>query len=471
MNLSLSKKQLTAFKLLTQKREDNQISIVFYGGAANSGKSWLMATFLITQCLSFPGIRCALGRSTLKALKSSTLETIKKVLKSLSLKENVDYIINLHNGYLEFNNNTLILDQNGKKIESGKSKIEFLHLAYMPSDPNYDRFGSFEYGIICADEISQIDETCFNVLVSRLRAVPATYQSTFQYAFLGTLNPDYNWVRSKIYEAHLNQQLPNNYSFIQANIHDNKKAEESNILALQSLPSYLRKRLYEGDWDFQDEDNQLFKANKLQEIFSQEELADVNSPLYASIDLAGMGDDQTIIAVWHGFTVIDIKRFSKLDPNFLKMGIKDYLDNFRYTYVDKNKSYIKKIEMKNVIFDANGIGNHIPFDPLFKSSVAYLGTNAAFNNKRFGIKRVECYYYMMVTKFNVKSCVDTNELTAQLLAMKDESNEVNKFKITKKEDVKRKIGKSPDLMDALVMRFHFCSKPSNSFSLLTPNNI
>lgn len=42
-------------------------------------------------------------------------------------------------------------------------------MADIPSDPNFERFGSSEYTIAMVDEVSEISERAVEVLFSRLR--------------------------------------------------------------------------------------------------------------------------------------------------------------------------------------------------------------------------------------------------------------------------------------------------------------
>ena len=58
MKFKPSKKQFEAWKYLF----DDETSFVGYGGAAFSGKSYLMCQWMTALCLAYPGIGCGLGR-------------------------------------------------------------------------------------------------------------------------------------------------------------------------------------------------------------------------------------------------------------------------------------------------------------------------------------------------------------------------------------------------------------------------
>ena len=55
--------------------KDNETKEVLYGGAAGGGKSAFGCLWLIEMCQKYPGSRWLMGRSKLKALKETTLNT------------------------------------------------------------------------------------------------------------------------------------------------------------------------------------------------------------------------------------------------------------------------------------------------------------------------------------------------------------------------------------------------------------
>ena len=70
--------------------KDDKTSEILYGGAAGGGKSALGCLWLIECCQKYPNSRWLMGRSKLKALKETTLNTyhqIKKYVPWLSVVE------------------------------------------------------------------------------------------------------------------------------------------------------------------------------------------------------------------------------------------------------------------------------------------------------------------------------------------------------------------------------------------------
>lgn len=61
---------------------ENLPQLILGGGAAGGGKSYLGSCWLVSSCMRFPDIRAVVARKTLKSLKGSTWNTIKKVCKN-----------------------------------------------------------------------------------------------------------------------------------------------------------------------------------------------------------------------------------------------------------------------------------------------------------------------------------------------------------------------------------------------------
>lgn len=80
--------------------------------------------------------------------------TIRAVIKRWGLIEDVHYRVNNLAGTLTFWNDSIIL---------------MLEMADLPSDPNFERFGSMEATICAVDEVSEIGQKAIEVLFSRLR--------------------------------------------------------------------------------------------------------------------------------------------------------------------------------------------------------------------------------------------------------------------------------------------------------------
>lgn len=200
--------------------------------------SFIGSVWLISSCIRFENVRAVVARKTLKSLKESTWNTIKCILKDWGMKEDVHYKTNNLEGTLTFWNDSVIIMK---------------EMADIPSDPNFERFGSSEYTIAMVDEVSEISEKAVEVLFSRLRW--RTHETFKTSRMLLTTNPTINWVRSRfVQDSHGNKVVPSEgEAYIPFSVFDNP-----NIAFRQTYEAALNKirdqatkeRLLYGNWDF-----------------------------------------------------------------------------------------------------------------------------------------------------------------------------------------------------------------------------
>ena len=216
----------------------NLPQIILGGGAAGGGKSFLGACWLIISCMRFENIRAVVARKTIKSLKESTWNTIKTVLKNWGLKEEVNYRINNLEGTLTFWNDSVIIMK---------------EMVDLPSDPNFERFGSSEYTIAMIDEVSEISEKAVEVLFSRLRwRIHETFKTSRM--FMST-NPTTNWVRSRFVQDENGDKVEcrEGEAYIPFSVFDNPDIafRQTYEAALNKIRDQATKeRLLYGNWDF-----------------------------------------------------------------------------------------------------------------------------------------------------------------------------------------------------------------------------
>ena len=214
--------------------------LILGGGAAGGGKSYLGSCWLVSSCMRFSDIRAVVARKTLKSLKGSTWNTIKKVCKEWGLKEGVHYKINNLDGILIFWNDSVIIMQ---------------EMVDLPSDPNFERFGSSEFTIAFIDEVSEISERAVEVLFSRLRWRTA---ETFKTArMMMSTNPCITWVRSRFVQDDEGNPITcrEGEAYVPFSVFDNPDVQfvQTYVAALNKITDKAtRERLLYGNWDFVD---------------------------------------------------------------------------------------------------------------------------------------------------------------------------------------------------------------------------
>ena len=200
--------------------------------------SFIGSVWLVSSCIRFENIRAVVARKTLKSLKESTWNTIKSILKDWGLKEDINYKINNLEGTLTFWNDSVIIMK---------------EMADIPSDPNFERFGSSEYTIAMVDEVSEISERAVEVLFSRLRW--HTHETFKTPRMLLTTNPTINWVRARFVQDENGERVVcrEGEAYIPFSVFDNPNIAFRQVYeaALNKIRDQATKeRLLYGNWDF-----------------------------------------------------------------------------------------------------------------------------------------------------------------------------------------------------------------------------
>ena len=200
--------------------------------------SYVGSVWLISSCIRFDNIRAVVARKTLKSLKESTWNTIKSIIKDWGLKEGVNYKINNLEGTLTFWNDSVIIMK---------------EMADIPSDPNFERFGSSEYTVAFIDEVSEISEKAVEVLFSRLRW--RTHETFMLPRMLLTTNPTINWVRSRFVQDENGDKVVcrEGEAYIPFSVFDNpniafRQLYEASLNKIRDQAT--KERLLYGNWDF-----------------------------------------------------------------------------------------------------------------------------------------------------------------------------------------------------------------------------
>lgn len=131
---------------------DNVTNEVLYGGAAGGGKSAFGCMWLIEMCQKYPGTRWLMGRSKLKTLKETTLNTFFDISSQLGVDD--QYTYNDKDSAIYFHNG---------------SEIILKDLFLYPSDRNFDSLGSLEITGAFIDECNQIVYKAWQIVKSRIR--------------------------------------------------------------------------------------------------------------------------------------------------------------------------------------------------------------------------------------------------------------------------------------------------------------
>ena len=409
--------------------KDKVTKEIIYGGAAGGGKSALGCLWLIEQCQNYPGTRWLMGRSKLKNLKETTLNTFFELSSILQISNQYNYNAQEH----------IIYWNNG-------SEILLKDLFLYPSDPQFDKLGSLEITGAFVDECNQIVFKAWQIVTSRCRYKLKEYNLIPK--IFGTCNPAKNWVYSVFYKPNKDKTIPEFRKLIQSLPTDNPHLPQSYLESLLKLDNNSKQRLYYGNWEYDDDPSSLISFNKIQDLYTNSFVNEGEK--YISADIARFGSDSSVIGIWNGFILEEIVTLSK---------------NKVTEAAEKILLLAKKYQVpnSNIIVDEDGVGGGV-VDILkcngFVNNSSPLKNTETFEVENFNNLKSQCYYKLAElvnsSKIYIKDTVYKDLINEELEQVKQYNMDKDtKKQILPKDKVKELIGRSPDFSDMIMMRCWF----------------
>ena len=440
--LELLKEQMKAWKYL----QDSVTSEILFGGAAGGGKTWIGCLWLILSCNQFPGTRYALARARLTDLKQSSLLTFFDVCKQLGYRRDVHFSFNGQQNVIRWING---------------SEVYLKDLFQYPTDPEFESLGSTEYTYAFIDECSQVTSKARSILRSRLRYKHNEFNLIPK--ILYGSNPTKNFLYSDFYHPWKTNQLSEKKAYIPSFAKNNKHLSAHYIEVLKSLDEVSRKRLLEGDWEYDTDPGKLLEYEEILDLWNNTHVHPSNDK-WITCDVARFGRDSTVIFIWHGLVVKHIYSYGKTSVEDTKRLILEQCDKH-------------SIPMRNVIIDEDGVGGGV-VDGLstcvgfVNNSKALPGENSMVNYSNL---KTQCYFELanQIKKSAIyieEENVSFKEKLVQELEQikrKDVDKE-NKIRLVDKETIKDNIGRSPDYSDAMMLRMYPLLRKSSAFLLSDP---
>lgn len=413
---------------------DTETKFFLYGGGAGGGKSWLGWEWLLWSSIAYPGIRSFVGREELKRLRQTTLKTFFKVCRKYKIPDDL-FIINMQDNVIRFENG---------------SQIDLLDLRFLPSDPLFERFGSYEYTFGWLEEAGEISFAAFDVLKSRIgRQYNDKYNLTPKLYI--TCNPKRNWLYRTFYLPSIDNTLPKGYYFLQSLAKDNPRIESNYVEGLNELQDKtLRARLRDGLWEYDTNPNRLISDQAINDLFTNPVQESTFSCITA--DVARYGSDFFVIVVWKGWQVVEMCVIEK-----------GSLEDSANTIESLRSKY--RIGKSQVLVDEDGVGgglvdfvhytgfvnNHSPIEIMGeKENYANLATQCAYRIAA-RIEKREITFSASLSEKHKDFLIQDMEYV-QMIPLEPGA----KLRLLSKERIKEENGgRSPDFWDALKMREWF----------------
>ena len=419
------------FKPLTRQSEalkflsvDSDVETILYGGAAGGGKTMLGCMWQILRRLKYPGTRSLIGRAKLDTLKKTTMNTFFQVAHDIGLKAGEDFIYNQQSHTIKFSNG---------------SEIILADLQFFPSDPQMTDLGGLELTDVFLDEATEITEKAYSIVSSRIRY--KLNEFGLKPKILLTCNPSKGWIYNQFYLPYKNQNLPQHLAFVQALPGDNIHLPDSYVTSLTRLPEADRKRLLEGDWEFDNSSDRLYLYDELMRCFR--EPMNVGEG-YITADIARLGKDRTVLCVWRGLSCIDIVVLKQKRQDEVKAEIQRLMNEH-------------SVRLSNVLADADGVGGGLADSLRCRE---FMNGSKAVRGTQYMNLKADCY-------FRLGELIDKNEITLPIKYQEDIIKELElvrrvdpdkegKLRVTSKDTISQRTGGiSPDIADAIMMRAYF----------------
>jgi len=392
---------------------------LLYGGAVGGGKSVFLVMEAFALCLQYPGNRGFLGRKVGKHFVETTLKVWQEYIPSDL------YRINWQKGYIT------VFCPNGQTSEivfGGFNKQE-----------DIDRFTSAEYGFVGIDQAEEITENDFLAIMQRIRRkLPNGKQPRYRALF--TANPRACYIRNRFITNPGEKQ-----AFIQALPSDNPHLPKEYYDNLKDL---LRNRpeMYEaminGSWDLLEGAEIIIKMAWCEKIRNKKVEGQPYEKVIVQVDTARFGDDECVI---YGFE----------NENVVKQ---DIFGMARVTETGARAVKMAREMGANTIgIETDGIGGGVAdvcLDILGKNSgitvIEQVANSRADKSDRYGNLRAEAWFEAADTMGDSRASLpNDNQLITDLTSVQYHVSRGRIF-AEAKEDLKARIGRSPDRGDAYV---------------------
>lgn len=406
--------------------KDNITTELLYGGAAGGGKSALGCLWLIEMCQKYPQTRWLMGRSKLKTLKETTLNTFFELTSILGLTD--QYNFNSQSNIIYFNN---------------CSEIILKDLFLYPSDPNFDSLGSLEITGGFIDECNQVSYKAWQIVKSRCRYKLNEFGLIPK--LLGTCNPAKNWTYKYFYKPKKTKELPSHRAFLQSLPRDNPHLPASYIKSLNELDSVSKERLLNGNWEYDDDIATLISQDAIMDYWNGKHISGTGK-YYLTIDVARKGRDTTVFRIWNGLVCVERFVMAKSLINEIVTKANEFQEKYG-------------ISNSNTVADEDGVGGGV---------VDYLGCYGFVNNSKAVYEKIyenlksQCSI-RMAQRIERREVVELCNDSAVIERVSEEFEQVKyhdvdkdgRLRIVPKDVIKGLIGRSPDDWDSIMMREYF----------------
>ena len=406
------------------------ITDIVYGGAKGGGKSYLGCSLIFGDAFIYPETHYFIAREELNDLRKFTIPSIHEVFQHWGISDR----------YYNYNGKDSVFTL------YNHSKVYLLAAKFLPRDPLFARFGSMQMTRGWAEETGEMHELAVkNLAISVGRWKNDKYNLAGK--VLQTCNPTKNYLYRNYYKPWRDGELPGNASFIQALPTDNRKLDKGYIQHLKNtLSKNELERLLYGNWEYDDDPAKLMDYDSICDLWTNEHVK--QGEMCITADIARLGNDKTVVYLWSGFVLLKSITLSKTEITETSKAIRQLATE-------------NSVPMSRTVVDEDGVGGGVK---------DILRCQGFVNNSRPLKEKVKIPNYDNLKsqcQFNVARMVNAREIWVRDKSIKDkltEELELVKYKnpdkdgkvgVEPKDKLKELLGRSPDYLDAFMMRYFF----------------
>lgn len=419
-------------------------SVEIYFGSRNSGKSYFIAQKLLKIAMSEPYSVTLCVRELRNSLKGTVFKSFTNILRDWKLLP-----------YCKVNNTELIITL------PNKASIEFVgidNVDAIKSKPIISR--------VFYEECDRLTKDAYETISGSMRGKGFTMGEFFAFnppqsefflfdLYLNSINLD-ELYEKKIMETDLVRVF---HSTWRDNPFQNQDRLEKKYANLKERDYWRWLRDSEGRMGTEQTDDCMFPVNLIMDSLSVDYFPKKSDSLVCGVDCARFGDDSTVISVRYGNKVLDplqlrhqrtttiaektynhvvkiIQQYDyegrvivNIDGTGLGAGV---VDNFVSMKKDKEKyPYMKQIKIVDINFSNKAVESELYHDIISESA--------------FTLKELLLNREIQLPRHD--------SLLEELGARKRTYDNKNRDMLEQKKEFKKRLGKSPDFMDSLLLLF------------------
>jgi hypothetical protein len=432
--IKISPKQADFIRAL----QSGKFMTLVLGGGANSGKTIVILAVLNEICKKFPNVRVGVFRKSDKTLRLNTIPSYRKVLKL---------------------SNTTGVEISNMIARYGNGSEMVFNWADITKDPDCDNLKGGEYTIIYFNEAPQISKKYYEIAKTRIGRwndvkTLEGHNGRIKPMIILDFNPTYEWPR-EFHDMWVEKTLPPEIYYQNSTIDDNIYAPRECFEVLETLPEAEYKRYRLGEWDYLADPAQLitYEMYKNCRILKEDlNLAELGGDELLAIDPTDEGKDRTVLTYIRGCTAYEYEVLYRHDE--IKTA---HLAMERCT----------ERGTKATIIDSIGVGAGCANTMAYKDFyvVKFIAGEKPITDDefyKFKNKRAEAGWLLRkAMKDEQFFLLHTQEVQKEMLAIHYLTDD-RTIQIEGKDQIRKRLGYSPDHYDSIVMGNYLCKLYENS---------